>query len=722
MSEDNTVKNYKFHSTNQFRNAVKNIQTKARFKGMDSEGEPIIDSTAMAPTLNYTGTVKLHGTNASIIVHSRDLITFNSKSQTLGKVEKGEFTLFSDNAEFAQSMSRRSSAVQQVCILAEQVCCDLYDDVVYPIKISGEWCGCFHYNTPIRLADGSTEKIGVIVKKKLPVEVLSYNQQTHRIEAKRITNWFDNGVTDSWLHVNYKRRGRGGKGLGITVTPNHSIFTKKNNQIVEIPAGELKVGDTLLLQGKRLSHKANQFIKGSLLGDMSFGTKRTISVGHSKDNQPHYISFISELLDGTVQERKSGYGSNMEVFTSKVYPEIEDMYDDLHKGVNKIPTENYLDGLGVVGLAAWYMDDGSLIDQGGGRQPQCELHTLGFDVETNEMIAAWLTKRGYPSYTIDRTKNYGKPCNEIRLTVEGAAAFLEDIAPYILEGFSYKLPEKLRKCPKIDILKVYSEYEEPLVETVVTGIEEGVGFKDKTMRHKYDIEVEGNHTYFANNILVHNSGIQKGVGISFLPQKSLFIFGIKVQDEWLPVKEISSVCCDQSGIYNIMNFPTREITIDFNNPIFSQNELVKATEEVEEECPVSKQLGIEESLLGEGLVWTPNDPELAKDSGNFFKTKGEKHSISKTKSVAAVCPEKLRSVQAFIDYAVTDNRLEQGIGEVGLDQKLVGQFIGWVNKDINKEEGDVLEESNLTMKDVGKFTANKARQYYLDKLNSTFTD
>lgn len=357
MLEDNTIKNYKFHSTNQFRNAVKNIQTKARFKGMDSEGEAIIDSTAMAPTLNYTGTVKLHGTNASIIIHSRDLITFNSKSQTLGKVEKGEFTLFSDNAEFAQSMSRRSSAVQQVCILAEQVCCDLYDDVVYPIKISGEWCGCFHYNTPIRLADGSTEKIG-----------------------------------------------------------------------------------------------------------------------------------------------------------------------------------------------------------------------------------------------------------------------------------------------------------------------------------------------------------------------------IKVQDEWLPVKEISSVCCDQSGIYNIMNFPTREITIDFNNPIFSQNELVKATEEVEEECPVSKQLGIEESLLGEGLVWTPNDPELAKDSGNFFKTKGEKHSISKTKSVAAVCPEKLRSVQAFIDYAVTDNRLEQGICEVGLDQKLVGQFIGWVNKDINKEEGDVLEESNLTMKDVGKFTANKARQYYLAKLDSTFNN
>jgi len=124
------------------------------------------------------------------------------------------------------------------------------------------------------------------------------------------------------------------------------------------------------------------------------------------------------------------------------------------------------------------------------------------------------------------------------------------------------------------------------------------------------------------------------------------------------------------------------------------------------------------SLLGEGLVWTPASEDYCWDSGNWFKTKGKKHSVSKVKSVAAINPEKLNSIKEFVEYAVTENRLQQGLSEVGLDQKLVGQFIGWVNKDINKEEGDVLESNNLSMKEVGKYLSNKAREFYLDKLNN----
>lgn len=352
MAED--ITKYKFHSTGQFRNAVKNIQNKAKFKGLDDDGNDIIDTTAIAPTLKYFGTCKLHGTNASIVIHSRDLITFNSKSQTLGKIEKGEFTLFSDNAEFAQSMARRLEGVVDVITYAEDASINKYGEIKYPIKISGEWCG---------------------------------------------------------------------------------------------------------------------------------------------------------------------------------------------------------------------------------------------------------------------------------------------------------------------------------------------------------------------------QGIQKGVGISLLEKKSLFIFGVKVQDKWLSLQEIVHVSSMSHNIHNIMDFPVQKIDIDFNNPVYSQNKLVEFTDQVEKECPVSKQLGITESLLGEGLVWIPADSELASDSGNWFKTKGEKHSVSKTKSVAAVCPEKLNSIQEFVTYAATINRMEQGLGEIGLDQKLVGKFIGWVSSDINKEEGDVLEENNLTMKDVGKYVATECRKFYLGKLN-----
>ncbi|AKJ73524.1 RNA ligase 2 [Salmonella phage 40] len=109
--------------------------------------------------------------------------------------------------------------------------------------------------------------------------------------------------------------------------------------------------------------------------------------------------------------------------------------------------------------------------------------------------------------------------------------------------------------------------------------------------------------------------------------------------------------------------------------------------------------------------------ELAQDSGLWFKVKGEKHSVSKVKTLAEVDPIRLQHMREFVEYAVTENRLEQGLGEVGLDQAKIGEFIGWVNRDINKEEGDVLEANALTMKDVAKFISNKSRGWYMQKLN-----
>lgn len=222
-------------------------------------------------------------------------------------------------------------------------------------------------------------------------------------------------------------------------------------------------------------------------------------------------------------------------------------------------------------------------------------------------------------------------------------------------------------------------------------------------------------------------GVQKGVGVSFLPQKTFIIFGVKngetdqtTKQGWLPLTLIEGICSNDNHIYNVMQFPTYKLTIDFNNPEYSQNILVENTNMVEKECPVAKTLGVTEILLGEGIVYQPVNAEYCWDSGNWFKVKGEKHSVSKVKTLAAVCPEKIESIQKFVEYSVTENRLEQGVVEIGLDQKLIGQYIGWVNRDINKEEGDVLEANNLTMKDVGKKVSDISRKYYLDKLNSNF--
>lgn len=89
-------------------------------------------------------------------------------------------------------------------------------------------------------------------------------------------------------------------------------------------------------------------------------------------------------------------------------------------------------------------------------------------------------------------------------------------------------------------------------------------------------------------------GIQKSVGINNI-EKTFFIIGVKVAH---PDPEIANQWIDCTGyrdkenrIYNIHDFKTYSIDIDFNHPELSQNEIIKQTLEVEEQCPVSKEFG-----------------------------------------------------------------------------------------------------------------------------------
>lgn len=214
-------------------------------------------------------------------------------------------------------------------------------------------------------------------------------------------------------------------------------------------------------------------------------------------------------------------------------------------------------------------------------------------------------------------------------------------------------------------------------------------------------------------------GIQKGVGISELPP-SFYIFDCKVrnietnEDTWIYIDN-PRFRFDLIGVHNIYDFTTYSINIDFNNPKKIQNTLIELTTEVEKECPVSKQLGVKNNLLGEGIVWM----SFYKDVKLIFKVKGEKHSNTKVKKLAEVDTEKLESIENFVEYACTDNRIDQGITESeAKERKDVGNLIRWVANDIIAEETDTLSDNNLVWKDVAKPVADKIRKHFFNKLNN----
>ncbi len=87
----------------------------------------------------------------------------------------------------------------------------------------GVMFGCFSYSTRVVLADGTTEKIGKIVNQRLPVEVLSWDPATGRIEPRPVVNWFNNGRADRFLQFEVEG-GRSGR-RKFAATENHVIFT-----------------------------------------------------------------------------------------------------------------------------------------------------------------------------------------------------------------------------------------------------------------------------------------------------------------------------------------------------------------------------------------------------------------------------------------------------------------------------------------------------------------
>lgn len=210
-------------------------------------------------------------------------------------------------------------------------------------------------------------------------------------------------------------------------------------------------------------------------------------------------------------------------------------------------------------------------------------------------------------------------------------------------------------------------------------------------------------------------GVQKSVAISEL-QKTFYVFDVRVYDEvldqseWITLEEEDKP--EILGVCYVDDFECWEMEIDFNQPQNSQNQLVDLTLKVEEQCPISKYFGIDG--IGEGIVWTA----YWKGERYCFKVKGEKHSTSKVKKLASVDPEVLKNIQEFVDYACTQNRMDQAIMETEADSKRnTPDVLRWMANDIIKEESDVLESNNLTWKQVAKEVSDKTRRYFFEKLD-----
>jgi len=133
--------------------------------------------------------------------------------------------------------------------------------------------------------------------------------------------------------------------------------------------------------------------------------------------------------------------------------------------------------------------------------------------------------------------------------------------------------------------------------------------------------------------------------------------------------------------------------------------------------------------LNLGLVWYPLlDDEKGVIKGDVyaslvFKTKGLQHSVVGAKKSVQITPEVVDSVEAFVDLFLTEARLNQGWEEVcgedakKPDIKVIGDFVNWMSKDVEKESVAELRENNLTWSQASGLVALRSRKWFIAQLN-----
>lgn len=358
---------------------------------------------------------------------------------------------------------------------------------------------------------GTSPTIGHIVNQQWDGKVSSYDWNTHKKVARKVTNHFRNSkpIKESSYRGGLKPkdwvviRHEGAPWRKLIITKEHNVYTPNG----KVPVANLEVGSLIFHEEPLLEGVSEQVLIGSLLGDGNFKRAKS-STGegyfHSAafyhgTAQTEYFDFKRRIMGPLVHSyRYDGKMNRAKVAASFQVEKLYDLMCENRKGRKaKRPTIHILDKLNLLGLAIWYMDDGGL-----GKDQRCS-ETKGFSANiSNSRITEKEINYVNSKFGLD----FNRWSRGMGLSGVRADKFFGLIAAFIPPCMDYKLPTHYR-----------GKYDSKLWDTDIADItpvriiekrsgdsrKDPMGFGSGS---KYDITVEGTHNYFAQGVLVSNSG------------------------------------------------------------------------------------------------------------------------------------------------------------------------------------------------------------------------
>jgi ATP-dependent exoDNAse (exonuclease V) alpha subunit len=362
---------------------------------------------------------------------------------------------------------------------------------------------CFDYKQPILTEDG-WRYIGVVVNNRKAIRVWSRNPGNGLLELKPIIRWIKKPAPQKILKISAGRSESMRVARIIRCTPDHKVLTPYGYR----RAGDLCIGEEVIVHGYQLTSEQRSILIGSLLGDGSMNAKngRTspqIVITHG-ENQREYLEFKQRalgVLAGKIQRGNSGY-TNRSVWrlavnvVDETYEIAQEMIiSGRHPSGRKrwTPTDRFLEWIDEQALAVWYLDNGSLHRRhlaGGRVSYDAAIHSQRFSQRDNQRLAEYLYSRFglNPVVTPDGKGNYF-----LRFRKEDTDRLLKIVRQYTPACMAYKL----------DSESDYTYEPATQVDTTIARIQTIEEVKPYSA-YVFDIEVADNHNYVAGNILVSN--------------------------------------------------------------------------------------------------------------------------------------------------------------------------------------------------------------------------
>jgi len=293
--------------------------------------------------------------------------------------------------------------------------------------------------------------IADIVRKRLRVNVWSYDTKTGAISLKPVTDWWHRPCDEPVLRIRTDNTGVCAGATVLACTKGHKLPTPDGMRY----AGDLKVGDILLSYNVTLSPQQWQIAYGTLLGDGFIdATHETLSFSHcstQRDYAQYKADSLNPVVTGLRLYSSTGFGVKRDVWRTvgpAHRPEVAALYPNVYDAAGIKRVSYLLDRLDAQGLAVWYQDDGSCIHTAKGRLRGASLATHGFLPDDVDYIVNWFAaKWGITARKIDRgTTKRGHRAYELRFNVAEARKLFALITPFIHPTMAYKVSDSVDAC------------------------------------------------------------------------------------------------------------------------------------------------------------------------------------------------------------------------------------------------------------------------------------